>query len=100
MNKLSCANVRRLLNLLFLKPGFKGRLFARVGDHRPCLRLHLVRLACWGFKKFLNISIPCFACQSQLSSMAKFQFRDCAQMTSSWDYSWADCGLALVLVKS
>jgi hypothetical protein len=41
MNKISDANVRRLLNRLFLKAGFEVCLFARVGNHRPCLRLHL-----------------------------------------------------------
>jgi len=25
--------------------------------------------------------------------MARFQFRDCTKLTSSWDYSWVDCGL-------
>jgi len=28
-----------------------------------------------------------------MKSMARFQFRDCTKLTSSWDYSWADCGL-------
>ena len=28
-----------------------------------------------------------------LKSMARFQFRGCTKLTSSWDYSWVDCGL-------
>ena len=40
MNKISGANVRRLLNFFLLKAGLKVGLFARVGNHRPCLRLH------------------------------------------------------------
>jgi hypothetical protein len=40
MNKLSGADVRRFLNLLPVKTRLKVRLFARVGDHRPRLRLH------------------------------------------------------------
>ena len=44
MSELSGGNVCRLLNLFFLKAGFKVRLFARIGDHRPRLRLHCLRL--------------------------------------------------------
>jgi len=45
MYKLSGADVRRLLNRLFIKAGFKVCLFSRVANHRPCLRLHCLRLA-------------------------------------------------------
>jgi hypothetical protein len=41
MNKVSGANVRRLLNLCLLKAGLKGCFFARVGDYLPCFCLHL-----------------------------------------------------------
>ena len=41
MNKLSGANVGRLLNLPFLKPRFKVCLFARVADNLPCLRFQV-----------------------------------------------------------
>jgi hypothetical protein len=61
MNKLSGADVRRLLNLFFLKVGFKVCLFSRVADHRPC------------------------------------RFRECTNLTSSWDCSCADCSLGLLL---
>jgi hypothetical protein len=40
MNKLSVVDVRWFLNLLFLKAGFEVCLFARIGNHCPCLRLH------------------------------------------------------------
>src|SRR5580700_3846087 len=48
MNKLAGANVRRLLNRLFLKARFKVCLFTRVGNHRPILRLHCSCLASQG----------------------------------------------------
>jgi hypothetical protein len=35
MNKVSGANVRRLLNLFLLKARFKGCFFACVGDYPP-----------------------------------------------------------------
>jgi hypothetical protein len=41
MNKVSGANVRRLLNLFLFKARLKGCFLARVGDHLPRLRLHL-----------------------------------------------------------
>jgi len=40
MNKLSGADVRRLSNLPFLKARLKVCLFACVGNHFPCFRLH------------------------------------------------------------
>ena len=45
MGKLPGGNMRRLFNRLFLKARFKICLFARVGDDRPCLRLHYFCLA-------------------------------------------------------
>ena len=45
VNKLFGADVRRLLNLLLLKSRLKVCLFPRVGNHRPRLRLHCLRLA-------------------------------------------------------
>src|ERR1700721_1736870 len=39
MNKLFGTNLRRLLNLLFLKARFQAGLFARVGDYVPRFRL-------------------------------------------------------------
>jgi hypothetical protein len=44
MNKLSGANVLRLLNLFLVISRFKVCLFARIGHHRPCLRLHCLCL--------------------------------------------------------
>jgi hypothetical protein len=41
MNKLAGADVRRLLDLFLLKARLKVRLFAAIGDHRPCLHLLL-----------------------------------------------------------
>ena len=40
------AAVHRKLPDLFLKPRLKICLFARVGNHRPRLRLHCLGLAC------------------------------------------------------
>ena len=44
MNKLSGADVRRLLNLLPINARLKVRLFAGVGNYRPSLRLHRLYL--------------------------------------------------------
>ena len=41
MDKVSGANVRWLLNFFLLKARLKGCFLARIGDHLPCLRLHL-----------------------------------------------------------
>ena len=52
MNELFGANVRWLLNFLFLKAGLKVCLFARVGNDLPCFRLHCLvtlRLLVGGF---------------------------------------------------
>jgi hypothetical protein len=46
VNKFSSADVRRFLNLDFLKASRKVRLFARIGNYRPCLGLHCL---CLGF---------------------------------------------------
>ena len=54
MNELSGANVGRLLDLPFLKAGFKVCLFARVGDNLPCLRFHDLCCACWGRRSLIS----------------------------------------------
>src|SRR5450755_1642031 len=54
MNELSGANVGRLLDLPFLKAGFKVCLFARVGDNLPCLRFHDLCYACWGRRSLIS----------------------------------------------
>ena len=43
MSKISGANVRRLLELFFLKSRLKVCSFALVRDHRPCFYLHCLR---------------------------------------------------------
>jgi len=47
MNKVSGADMRRLSKLPFLKARLKVCLFARVGYHLPCLRLHCLCLVRW-----------------------------------------------------
>ncbi len=42
----------------------------------------------------MRMTIACLPA-NPLSSMDRLQFRDCPEVTSSSDYSWADCGLAL-----
>ena len=64
MNKISDANVRRPLNRLFLKAGFEVCLFARVGNHRPCLRLHLSLPPLMAFPRDIHV----LSCESAESS--------------------------------
>jgi len=45
MNKLSGADMRWPVNLTLLKAALKVCLFARIGNHRPCLRLHCLCFA-------------------------------------------------------
>jgi hypothetical protein len=47
--------VWRLLNCRFLKTGLKVCLFACVGDHRPCPRLHCLFYALWRPSEFTLI---------------------------------------------
>jgi len=47
MNKFSRADVHRLLNLLLLNARLQVCLFARVGNHLPCLRLHCRLCLAW-----------------------------------------------------
>ena len=89
VNKLSGGNVCRLLNFFFLKAGFKVRLFARVGDHRPRLRLHCLRLRLnvdriTGWHR-INIQVQLqihVIRDAPMESMAGSQFRDCTEVTS------------------
>jgi hypothetical protein len=55
MGKISGTNVWRLLNCRFLKTGLKVCLFACVGDHRPCPRLHCLYYALWRQSEFTLI---------------------------------------------
>src|ERR1700721_516359 len=89
MKKLSGADVRRLLNLFFLKVGFKSCLFSRVRDHRPCLRLHfLVSLDSGSARHPCSYPSPVSGLLQRLrKSMVQFQFRDCTKLTSSWDWA-------------
>lgn len=41
MDELLRTDVRGTLNLFFFQAGFKVCVFARIGNHRPCLRFHL-----------------------------------------------------------
>ena len=88
MNKLFGTNLRRLLNLLFLKARFQAGLFARVGDYVPRFRLQCL---------CPETTFPVSVCAC-IRSMVMFELRDCAELTMAAmlsSFAWVRLAIGL-----
>jgi hypothetical protein len=77
MNKLSGADVRWLLNCFFFKARFKVRLFACVGNHLPCFRLHCL-------PSLLTAELAFSNSPSLLNSKSNSPFRKYGDFPKGW----------------